>query len=212
MYQEFNKAIILDVDCVIFDFYAGFKKSAMEVLKRDIEELKISYTLSERFNINKEDVSPIFEHLMNIGYADLPLLEGADIAFNKLKEEGYKIHIVTGIPESCKELRLNNFYKYGLYPDTIDCVGGGKSQKDLIVREYNPVAIADDRIQHLEQSSFVPQKIWINNGDNQGDYLKNEKNVTYETTSLLDWVENSDLILKRDSLSFKENRRNRPRF
>lgn len=205
MYQDFNKSVVLDVDCVILDFYAGFQKAACEVLNREVKELKISYTLSERYDIRKEDVSPIFEHLMKVGYADLPLLEGAGEAFQKLQDEGFKIHLVTGIPEACKEIRLQNFHKHGLNPDSIDCVGSGKDQKDLIVRGYNPVAIADDRIQHLEQSWFVPQKIWVNNGDNQGDYSKTEHNVTFETESLLHWVNNSDLILDKASLLFRGN-------
>lgn len=138
-----NKSIVLDVDCVILDFYAGFEKLASEFLDRKIEKKEPRYNLTERYCIKQDELKGIFGYMIN-RFDDFPLLEGADKAFQSIKNSGYSIHLVTSILPQLSEQRLRNLLKYDIIPDSIDFIN--TESKDSYIRKYNPIAMVDDRI------------------------------------------------------------------
>lgn len=187
-----NKAIIFDVDCVLLDFYSGFAKIASNALHKEVTQQKIAYDLLDRYSITKDELSYIFK-VMHKKFDNVPLLEDADKAFKMFKDENYKIHIITAIPEECMEMRLKNLGLYDMLPDTIDCVGNN-SKYDAI-RKYNAQAFVDDRIQNLsEVKNVVPHRIWINNGDDQVGYEDKHNHITDESENVMLWAKRTHLL------------------
>lgn len=187
-----DKAIIFDVDCVLLDFYSGFAKIASNALHREVKQQKIAYDLLERYSMDKDELSYVFK-VMHKKFDNVPLLEGADIAFKMFKEEGFKTHIITAIPEECMEMRLKNLGLYNMLPDTIDCVGNN-SKYDAISK-YNALAFVDDRIQNLsEVKNIVPHRIWINNGDDQLGYNDKHNHITDESENVIMWAKRTPLL------------------
>lgn len=198
-----NKSIVLDVDCVILDFYAGFEKLASEFLDRKIEKKEPRYNLTERYCIKQDELKGIFGYMIN-RFDDFPLLEGADKAFQSIKNSGYSIHLVTSILPQLSEQRLRNLLKYDIIPDSIDCIN--TESKDSYIRKYNPIAMVDDRIENLYSiSDTVPHRILINNGDDQKGFEHMRKHITHESESLNQWV------LLNPELIYKERKRLRMR-
>lgn len=188
-----GKSIVLDVDCVILDFYAGFERLASEFLDRKIEKKHSRYSLIERYDIKQNELKGIFGYMIN-RFDDFPLLEGADKAFQSIKNAGYSIHLVTSILPELSEQRLRNLKKYDIIPDSIDCIN--TESKDAYIRKYNPIAMVDDRIENLYSiADAVPNRILINNGDDQKGFEHMRKHITHESESLSQWVIlNPDLI------------------
>jgi len=185
--QEYNeKAVVLDVDGVLFDFDSGFAEMASFLYDRKISRLSNRYDLSKRFGLTEKEFKTTWQAMMNGGFASLPALPGAIESFEKLKSWGYSIHLVTGIPDEIKDMRLDNFRMHGIFPDTIDCVGSGTSKKDDKIAQYKPVLYADDRLIHLLDAHFVPHRVFIDRKDEQEHTCT--KHVDYTVDELCDFI------------------------
>lgn len=181
--MKINKySIALDVDGVLLDFEKGFRNAIKIVTGKDLINTSNNYPLKQRYsNLSDNEHIAVWQYLDKEGLANFPIYEGVDIAFNRLKETGYEIHLVTGIWESSKEMRLENLKKYNMIPHTIDCVGTGISDKDIALRKHNPFYFVDDRIQHLESAPFIPNRIWIDLKDDQMGFEPTTEYKTYST-------------------------------
>lgn len=184
-----ERNIILDCDCVIIDYYKGFHNFAQQSLQREVTEQKGVYNLKQRFSLNNDEFLIVQKHTVK-HFNEFPFLEGAIEAVKTLQDSGLKIRLVTGIHDKLADMRLDNFRQVGLTPDSIDCVFDGHHSKEAMIRKYyQPIAIADDRIQHLyDARDLVQHKVWINNGDDQKGYEDKRSFITHEFTSLHDWV------------------------
>lgn len=199
-----NKSIIFDVDCVLLDFYKGFEKIASNALHREVKSKKIAYDLLDRFDMTKDELKYVFK-VMHTKFDNVPLLHGADKAFKMFKDEGFKTHIVTAIPEECLEMRLKNLGLYNMHPDTIDCVGNN-SKYDAI-KKLNATAFVDDRIQNLsEVKLIVPHRIWINNGDDQYGYNDKHNHITEESEDVFSWAKKTKLLEINNLNNKKKNK------
>lgn len=184
-----ERNIILDCDCVIFDFYKGVHSAAEKALQREVLENKGIYDLRKRFSLTENELVLVNKTLYS-DFDQFTFLDGAMEAFKMLKDYEINIHLVTGIPEELSSLRWKNFQDYGLQPDSIHCVGDGHHDKSSTIQQYyQPIALADDRIQHLYDVRNITQhRVWINNGDDQKGYEDKKHYITHEHTSLKDWV------------------------
>lgn len=193
--MKINKnSISLDVDGVLLDFEKGFRNAIKIVTGKDLINTSNHYPLKQRYsNLSDNEHIAVWEYLDQGGLADFPIYKGVDIVFNRLKHAGYEIHLVTGIWESSKDMRLDNLKKYNMIPDTIDCVGTGISDKDLALRKYNSNYFVDDRIQHLESAPFIPNRIWIDLKDDQMGFKPTTDYESYPT--FVDFYEENENIL-----------------
>lgn len=186
--------IVLDVDGVLLDFNGGFKKTAQNILGKEIFDVKRSYSLKERYALTEKEHKVVWTEMDKRGLGELPMLPNADIAFNMIKEAGFKIHLVTGIWEESKGLRLENLAAYNMYPDGIDCIGDGITRKDSFIQKVKPIAFVDDRLQHINDNLAVPIRCWIDHNEDQ--FGLTEEHVTYKTDNVFKWARSCGLFDK----------------
>jgi hypothetical protein len=190
--EKNGKVIVLDVDGVLLEFTPAFDKAAEVFLKRKITVPKKNkgltpYDLCQRINGTIQEVEDTLQFMLDTGvYANLKPLEGAKEAVDMIKAAGFKIVICTALPESAKEMRLENLKNVlGLVPDAIYCVGMGMSKKEAL-EEIRPDVYADDRIKYLKEANFVHYLVWCDQFEEQ-DYLDDP--VTTHVHSLNEWVQ-----------------------
>lgn len=187
-----ERAIVLDVDGVLLSFDDGYINVARKIIGSHVIKASNEYALTKRYNITDEQNQKVWDALNNGEMGNLPMYKGADIAFKKLQDAGYDIHLVTGIWEESKDMRLENLSRFGMIPKTIDCVGTGRSKKDLAIAQYSPKYFVDDRLEHINDALFVPNRVWVDLNDQQFGLTPN--NVTFTTSSFANWVENSNVL------------------
>lgn len=187
-----ERAIVLDVDGVLLSFDDGYLNVARKIIGSHVIKASNEYALTKRYNITDEQNQKVWDALNNGEMGNLPMYKGADIAFKKLQDAGYDIHLVTGIWEESKDMRLENLSRFGMIPKTIDCVGTGRSKKDLTIAQYSPKYFVDDRLEHINDALFVPNRVWVDLNDQQFGLTPN--NVTFTTSSFANWVENSNVL------------------
>ena len=204
------KVIALDVDGVLLDFMPAFEKAAEEVFGRKMDihkdEYKMDYYhLSKRINTSEEEVAKVLNYMIETGvYANLKPLPGAIEAVKAIQEAGFKIAIVTALPEAAKESRLLNLKNYlGLVPDEIHCVGMGMSKGDKL-REINPDVFIDDRIDYLASAPFIYHLAWVDQKEAQKDKYSM---VDVHVHSLLEWTEkHMPRVAKKLNRFYEEHR------
>lgn len=189
------ETVAFDVDGVILDFHKGFENAALFVLGRNIQAQNKSYDLSVRYNISREERIAIWDYIDNVEMSNFPLIEGAAEVFNFFKNElNVCVPIVTGIYEKSKQKRIENLEKHGIIVDDIYCVGNGISSKRDFLKKLNPQIFFDDRLQHLHESNFIPNRIWINSNDDEQLGYKPNKSLT-EVKSINEWFKSNKNIL-----------------
>lgn len=163
--------VVFDCDGVVLGFDDHFPQVAQHALGLDAPLVRATneYTLDLRYGITKAQMELVLDAYMThpLGWAGLPLLEGAADVIAEIRDRGHPIHMVTGIDERMKELRLDNLKAHGIEVDSIHCVGMGHSSKADIIRQINPIVFVDDRLRLLVESSFVPHRVFIDHGDAQ---------------------------------------------
>lgn len=191
-------SIVLDTDDVILDFKNGFHIQAQLTLQKELIELNQNYSMSERYGITKKEEALVWQALDNGGWANLPLLPGADKAIHTLQEMGMKVHIITCIDPKNEKYRMENFEKYNIKPDTIDCAGAGTFSKTPYIQKYMPIGLVDDRLQHINENLFVPHRVWVELKDDQVGM--SAEHATFRANSLAHFVESCKAQLSADIL------------
>lgn len=183
-----DSRVVLDVDGVLLDFDDGFSKVGAEVLGRPVIRRTRFFDLTVRYGLTPAELANVWSAMDDhpCGWSSIQLLPGASEAFQMLKSHGRSIHLVTGIPQKLAETRLANFALHGLSPDSIDCVGDGKASKLEHVLKHAPGMFVDDRLRLLYESDFVPNRVWVDHGDDQDGHVVDESIIRVE--SLLQWV------------------------
>lgn len=197
------KTVAFDVDGVILDFHKGFENAALSVLGRAIYEHNKSYDLSVRYNISREERLAIWNYIDEVEMSNFPLIEGAAEVFNFFKNElNVKVPIVTGIYDKSKQKRIENLEKHGIIVEDIYCVGNGMSSKRDFLKKLNPQIFFDDRLQHLHEANFIPNRVWINSQNDEQLGYKPNKNLA-EVKSIREWFSvNKHILLNQNK---KEN-------
>lgn len=187
------KKIVLDVDGVLLSFMPSFDKAAAIVLNKDIcvqkDEYQMDYYhLAKRVGATTEQVNDILQYMQDSKmYASLAALEGVKESLEAIREAGYKIYVVTALPETAKEMRLENLKNVlDFVPDEIHCVGMGKSKKDALLT-INPDIFVDDRIEYLASAPHVYHLVWCDQKEAQHD---KESMISVHVHSLKEWVDN----------------------
>lgn len=182
-----NRAV-LDVDGVILDFDGSFAQVSCDVLGRSVVRQCQKYSLDERYGLTKPEFKKAWDAMDDHeqGWAGLRVLPGATQAVRWLKEHGMEVYAVTGICPSRSQARLANLLQHDIELDGIECVGDGRASKAKQVEKIAPVMFVEDRLRLLHESSFVPDRVWIDHGDEQDGHVVTEDII--RCTSLNQWV------------------------
>jgi hypothetical protein len=202
--MKVNKSLVAsDLDGVVFDFYAGVKQFLEKLLDR---ELKIvsekSYSIAPRYGLNDKEKELYNKNFFSSKlWTNIPALPGAVEAINELIDMGNEIVYVTGVPESLMQYRIENLYKLGLNKiKTMECVGFGNACKNAALLKHMPFAYIDDRLDLLHNATFVPDRVWVDQGHEQNGFVVDE-NIIY-VNSLKQWVNQH-----KNSIDFKPRRK-----
>jgi FMN phosphatase YigB (HAD superfamily) len=186
------KVIALDVDGVLLDFMPAFDKAAEALLGKRIKIHKDEhslnhYHLKDRIQSTQEDVDAVLQYMIDTGvYANLQPLPGAREALDAIKAEGFKIVLVTALPEAAKLSRLLNLKNYlDFEPDEIHCVGMGMTKGEKL-KEIQPDVFIDDRIDYLASGASIYHLAWVDQKESQKD---KHSMVDVHVHSLLEWTQ-----------------------
>ena len=180
---------VIDCDGVLLDFDRSFCKVACDTLGRNVAKACSAYSLDQRYGLSKAEFARVWDAMDDhpSGWSGLEILPGAREAIHRLRGYGMEIHMVTGIESHRAQARLENLALHGLEIDSLECVGNGTASKADKVAKIAPVMFVDDRLHLLHESPFVPDRVWIDHGDEQAGYVVTEEII--RSTSLLGWVE-----------------------
>jgi len=197
-----KKIFAFDVDGVLLNFMKSFDQAAEIVLKKPIEVKKDEieqdhYHLGKRVGTTIENVEKILNYMLDSRmYAEFEPLSGAKNALSKIRSKGYTMVIVTALPESAKEMRLENLKRVlDFEPDESYFVGMGCSKEDVL-KKIKPDIFIDDRLAYLANA---PQEtyhlIWCDQKESQD---AKEVLVNVHVHSLGEWVDSYlDTVDKR---------------
>ena len=179
----------LDVDGVLLDCDGAFCTVASHLLQRPLKMLNNAYDLHIRYGITQDEVYEVFEEMKRHpqGWGGMPALQDAINAAKRLQDNGYRVELVTAIPDDLKEMRLICLDAHGFIPDAIHCAGHHTASKKAIVENMQPVMIVDDRLKHLYDCDKVPYRVWVDHGDEQ-DGLTFDATQLFRVRSLEQWV------------------------
>lgn len=190
--QTKQKTIVLDVDGVLLRFTPAFDQAAAIFLKREVSAPKDNYGIStydlmERINGTNEEVDAVLQFMLDSGmYAEFEPLTGAKEAIQALRKAGFKIVICTALPDSAKEMRLENLKNaLDFEPDEAYFVGMGQSKKQALLA-INPDVYVDDRIKYLDEAHHINHLVWCD----QSEYQKEmDSQITTHVHSLYEWTQ-----------------------
>ena len=188
MFKVNENVIVSDVDGVLLDFDRSFAAVCESTLGRPVPKASSAYSLALRYNLTLAEANRVWSAMDDHpeGWANLRLMPGAPEAIGRLQQQGFSIRLVTGIEPKLSRIRLANLLAHGIEVDAIDCVGGGSASKREPLLRHAPLMFFDDRLHLLHECDFVPHRVWLDHGDDQGGLSPHES--LHRTTSLLDWV------------------------
>lgn len=195
-----TKRAVLDVDGVLVDCEGGFVAVGTAALRRPLVKLNNSYNFAIRYNMTEDEVVFVFDAMMDHpqGWGKLDALPGASKAFARLQRYGYEIHLVSAIPEKIRDLRAVSLEAHGMIPDAIHCAGHHRASKSEIIRQINPVMFVDDRLKHLHEAHFVPERVLVDLGDEQDGLTVCDQII--QVKNLASWVDSWALSQGYDKL------------
>jgi soluble P-type ATPase len=181
-----NKRIVLDVDGVILDFGNNYINFAEKLLNRKLNPNSSKYPLHELLQIDKSEADFVWSKFSETKqWEKIPPFSNVQLAINKLNKLEIDIYIVTAIDNEHKESRLKNLKKIGLIPKGIFCVGSGNQSKHHVIKDINPIAFIDDRLDHLAKSNEVEHLVWI---DQKQEQTESFNNYHVKVDSLYEWT------------------------
>ena len=183
--------VALDCDGVLLDFLAHFKNMSEKALDRPLQYQKNVYNLQERFGLSEKELKHAMGHFYKTGWDSLPAIQDAVTSAIRLQESGFRVVVVTALPEEFKTERLKNLKDHGFTPNEIYCVGvhNGHTKAEAFHVEQ-PIAVADDRLIYLKEAKSVingqVELVWVNDQVPQDDGHDPDF-VNHEVSVLSEW-------------------------
>lgn len=182
--------IAFDVDGVLLDLETRILDVAEEVLGTRPLRLNGRYRFDERFDLQCEDITRIWERFnARELWSDLPPFPGAVEAIREIRALDIPIAFVTGIPTSAHALRARNLERLGIDGYELECTGSPVANKRPVLQRLGARAFIDDRLGHLRDASGTVEHLaWIDLGDDQ-DLGHEALPHAQRHPSLADWFE-----------------------
>lgn len=178
----------VDCDGVALNFDTGFAAVAADTLGRPMVRRSNAYEMGPRYGLTRPELDRVWAAMDDHpqGWAGLAPLPGAREALEALRAAGLKLHMVTGIDPRLEQRRWDNLEAHGIRVDSMTCVGMGHASKRSALEALAPVMFVDDRLHLVEESPFIPDRVWVDHGDEQTGHVVHEEIIRVE--SLAQWV------------------------
>lgn len=162
------RKIVLDTDGVILNFGENYIQFAEKILGKQLNHNLSKYPLDELLQVSQKEADYVWEKFNSTNqWEKIPPLKDVEKAIEIMKEYKLEIYIVTSIDNQYKESRKKNLNSIGLFPKEIICVGANHGHKNKVITEIQPIAFADDRLDHLHRSQDIEHLVWIDQGQEQ---------------------------------------------
>ena len=146
----------------------------------------IIYPLKDLLQVSDVESEYIWKMFNKLNeWERIPAFHDTEQAIKKINEYKLDIYIVTSIDTEHKKAREKNLNELGLFPKEIICVGSNHGFKDKVIKEINPIAFVDDRLDHLYRSQEVEHLAWI---DQKQEQIIEFNNYHSRVNSLFEWT------------------------
>lgn len=198
--------IVLDTDGVILDFSTHYINFAEKILDKKINPNMTKYPLKDLLQVSEKEADYVWESFNRMNeWEKIQPLPDIEKAIKIIKEYQLEVYIVTSIDPEHQKARKRNLNQIGLFPKEIICVGANHGHKNKIITEINPIAFADDRLDHLERSTDVNHLVWI---DQKQEQIIEFNNYHSKVSSLYEWtLEFLPDIMNRKSFKNENNKK-----
>ncbi len=200
------KKIALDTDGVILNFGDNYVNFAEKILGKKLNHNIAKYPLQDLLQVSTQEADYVWEQFNKLNeWERIPPFKDVEKAIEIINDFKLEVYIVTSIDEQHKLARKKNLNSIGLYPKEIICVGANHGHKNKVITEINPVAFADDRLDHLHRSQEVEHLVWI---DQKQEQVISFDSYHARVDSLYQWT--SDFlpaIMNEKSLKNENNKK-----
>lgn len=193
------KIIALDCDHVLLDYnktwgnlYSNFFKKPITIANPD------AYYAQEYWGVDwtdrDEELLAFNHHFTLNGWSDMDALDGAIEATHILQDNGYKIFVVTRMPESGEKARSNNLNKLGFKFDSVIGTGNPKfgNPKAPYIEALHPDYFVDDMIVNFVgiDKNLRTKFVWLDIGKEhyENTELKKSQNIHHTHVDLYEFV------------------------
>ncbi len=193
------KIIALDCDHVLLDYNKAWAALYKKFFNKQLYATKEkAYYASEYWGVDwkgrEEEEKAFYDYFTHNGWRDMEAMEGAIEATRILKEEEYKIFVVTRMPQSGEPARSANLHDLGFKFDAV--IGTGDSYKHNPKKPYiealKPDYFVDDMIINFTgiDTNNCTKFVWLDIGleHAENDELKNIHEIHHIHSNLLDFV------------------------
>lgn len=181
-----TRKIVLDTDGVILNFGENYIQFAEKLLGRKLNHNISKYPLHELLQIPEKEAHYVWERFNYLNeWEKIPPLQDVEKAIEMINDYKLEVYIVTSIDNQYQQARQRNLNSIGLFPKEIICVGANHGHKNKIITDINPIAFADDRLDHLQRSKDIKHLVWIDQGQEQ---ISDFNDYHAKVTSLYQWT------------------------
>ena len=193
------KIIALDCDHVLLDYNKAWAELYKKFFNQELFPTnEKAYYACDYWGVNwngrEKDEQTFYDHFTHNGWRDMVAMEGAIEASHILKEEGYKIFVVTRMPPSGEAARSANLSDLGFKFDAV--IGTGDSHKHNPKKPYiealKPNYFVDDMIANFKgiDTNNSTKFVWLDIGleHPENDELKKTHEIHHIHSNLLDFV------------------------
>lgn len=162
-----TKIIVLDCDGVLIDYITHFGQIYNKVFNKKLDILNHkAYYPENHYSLSWDDDKQkehFFKQFDAHAWRDMQALPGAIEATQKLKKLGYKIIVLTSIPNEFEELRHQNLLELNIPVDATIACGyiKGVNNKKPYIEAINPEYFVDDLITNFKGIDSDARHIFI---------------------------------------------------
>ena len=187
-----TKIIVLDCDGVLIDYMKHFGEIYHKIFNRKLNILNPKAYYPENYYSlswdNDKQKEHFFEQFNVQGWRDMQDLPGAVKATQKLKKIGYKIIVLTSIPNEAEDKRHKNLLDLDMPIDaTIACgYNSGVNHKKPYIEAINPEYFVDDLLTNFKGIESNSRHIFIDHKNPDITLEKTEKIKIHKSFSSLE--------------------------
>lgn len=192
-----NKIIALDCDGVLLNYNEAYGRALEQFLgiKPNIVSPE-SYFCHNYFDVKlkPEQKTEFFKFFNDKGWATMTDLPQSIEATKKLRQDGYKIIVVTSMPKMAQEMRHQNLLNLGFAIDAT--IATGKKQNNInpkksYIEVLSPEYFVDDLVENFHNIDSPTHFVLVDNEAPDSPNLNFEHNVKLHSThnNLWDFVE-----------------------
>lgn len=193
------KIIALDCDGVLLNYNQAYGKIYSETFNQPLQVAKPNaYHAHNYWGIEWDkqlEKKSIFQSAFNEhGWKNMPALEGSIEATHLLRSKGYKIFVVTSMPEFAEKHRHENLTNLGFAVDATIATGSKKDKKNPkkpYIDALMPEFFVDDLIENFHNIDSPTKFVWIDwkcEDNDQSHHRLNNLRIHHEHENLLDFV------------------------